>query len=303
MSQRTEQAEAAQFAALTDALMQGQEPQTLADVFAGELRLARQLRVTAGGAMPDPAFVDDLRRQLQLRVEGRTERAEAEIVHWATTETDLGRLFLAYRAGKVVYCERAVSEAAFERRVAAVLGSSPQRDSILPAVIERDVRDHLSGRRRFTAVDISWLPPFQQRVLAKTAEIPRGEVRPYGWVARELGSPGAVRAVGTALGKNPVPFLIPCHRVVRSDGSLGEYSGGGPAMKVAVLESEGAPVGELLRGATSGERFRGSRTTHIVCYPSCHAARRIRPDNAAPFGTIAAAQASGYRPCQLCRPA
>ncbi|MER3421295.1 MAG: cysteine methyltransferase, partial [Chloroflexota bacterium] len=89
----------------------------------------------------------------------------------------------------------------------------------------------------------------QRRVLEKTAEIPRGEVRPYAWVAREIGAPGAVRAVGTALGHNPIPFIIPCHRVVRADGSLGEYSGGGPAVKARVLAYEGVPLAELLAAA------------------------------------------------------
>ena len=65
-------------------------------------------------------------------------------------------------------------------------------------------------------------------MLTKTLEIPSGEVRPYGWVAREIGRPKAVRAVGSALGRNPVPVLIPCHRVVRSDGHVGNYGLGVP---------------------------------------------------------------------------
>jgi O-6-methylguanine DNA methyltransferase len=133
-------------------------------------------------------------------------------------------------------------EGAFKRAVAQQTGILPKRDRTLPPQLEQEVLDHLAGRRRFRAVDLSGLTPFQQRVLNKTSEIPRGEVRPYGWVAREIGSPGATRAVGTALGHNPIPFLIPCHRVVRSDGSLGEYSGGGPAMKQRVLAFEGVPL-------------------------------------------------------------
>ena len=65
----------------------------------------------------------------------------------------------------------------------------------------------------------------------KALEIPRGEVRPYGWIAAEIGRPKAVRAVGTALGHNPVPLIVPCHRVVRSDGMIGQYSLGGPAQQ------------------------------------------------------------------------
>jgi O-6-methylguanine DNA methyltransferase len=89
-------------------------------------------------------------------------------------------------------------------------------------------------------VDLRSVSDFQQRVLRTTATIPKGEVRPYGWVAREIDNPRAVRAVGTALAHNPVPLIIPCHRVVRSDGQIGNYSLGGPHIKVDLLQHEGA---------------------------------------------------------------
>ena len=73
----------------------------------------------------------------------------------------------------------------------------------------------------------------------KALEIPRGEVRPYGWIAAEIGRPKAVRAVGTALGHNPVPLIVPCHRVVRTDGTIGQYSLGGPGNKRTILSAEG----------------------------------------------------------------
>lgn len=70
------------------------------------------------------------------------------------------------------------------------------------------------------------LTPFQQRVYRATARIPRGETRSYQWVARQAGSPKAVRAVGQALGANPFMPAVPCHRVIRADSSLGGYAGG-----------------------------------------------------------------------------
>jgi O-6-methylguanine DNA methyltransferase len=84
-------------------------------------------------------------------------------------------------------------------------------------------------------------------VLMKALEIPRGEVRTYGWIAREIGRPKAVRAVGTALAKNPIPLFIPCHRVVRSDGSIGQYGCGGPVNKRRLLLHEGVPESALGR--------------------------------------------------------
>jgi methylated-DNA-[protein]-cysteine S-methyltransferase len=301
-------AAAQRFAAATDTMIErGAGTEDLGVWETPELAIAAQLRAKAPAGIPDPVFVDGLRAELRLRAGAALTSQAAAGLRYATMETPVGRLAIAYRNGRVVYCAAAGSDAdlapsaplAFERDVARFLGAWPERDETPPPALERAVRDHLAGRRRFAAVDLSWLKPFQRRVLEKTAEIPRGEVRPYGWIAREIGAPGAVRAVGTALGHNPIPFLIPCHRVVRSDGSLGEYSGGGPAVKERVLAFEGAPLPDML----GGPRFRGSRTTQIVCYPSCRAARRIRPEYAVPFASLAQAGQYGYRPCKLCRPA
>ncbi len=328
----TARAAAERFAAATDALLHGGPPEML-EAISPEVALAARLRAGAGAGIPDPSFISGLRDELRARVAASGSGNARGAVRYAVMETPIGRLALAYRDGRVLYCSVvgaeadeqfsqspasnlartagtpqdpapvAPSEAAFVRAVAAAVGVRPAREPAPPAALERAVRDHLAGRRRFRDVDLSWLPPFQRRVLEKTAEIPRGEVRPYAWIAREIGAPGAVRAVGTALGHNPIPFIIPCHRVVRSDGSLGEYSLGGPAMKERVLTLEGVPVSELVSAARRGERYRGCRTTHIVCYPTCHAARRIRPENVVPFASLAQAQAGGYRPCELCRPA
>jgi O-6-methylguanine DNA methyltransferase len=295
-------APAERFALATAQLLRGETPahDLLDDELRGLLALARRLRDE--GPAPDPAFAEGLRAELLARL--RMDDRPAPLLY-ATISTTLGTLAIAYRNGRAVYCERledAGGEEAFARNVARVVGAVPRREPALPPALARAVRDHLLGRRRFTLLDLNWLPPFQQRVLLKTAEIPRGEVRPYAWVAKEIGAPGAVRAVGTALGHNPLPFLIPCHRVVRADGTLGEYSGGGPTMKERVLACEGAPVELLKRGLPRAERLIGCKTTHIVCYPWCRGGRAIRPQNAVRFTSIAEATTAGYRPCNWCRP-
>ncbi len=84
-------------------------------------------------------------------------------------------------------------------------------------------------------------PAFAQAVWRACSEIPKGEVRTYGWIAQRIGRPGAARAVGRALGANPFAPLVPCHRVVRADGGLGGYSGaGGIKTKRKLLEREQA---------------------------------------------------------------
>jgi methylated-DNA-[protein]-cysteine S-methyltransferase len=91
---------------------------------------------------------------------------------------------------------------------------------------------------------------FQRRVLLAESGIPRGRVSTYGRIAAHLNVPGGARAVGGALGRNPFPIVVPCHRAVRSDGGLGGYRGG-LAMKRALLEMEGveiSPAGKVLTG-------------------------------------------------------
>jgi O-6-methylguanine DNA methyltransferase len=96
-----------------------------------------------------------------------------------------------------------------------------------------------SGDTSDVPVDMAGIAAFQRSVLTACASIPVGTVRPYGWIAEEIGNPGSVRAVGTALGRNPIPLIVPCHRVVRSDGSIGEYAFG-PELKLDLLVREGA---------------------------------------------------------------
>jgi len=89
------------------------------------------------------------------------------------------------------------------------------------------------------SLDFSGATPFQRAVWLATQDIPYGETRSYGWLAARVGRPGAARAVGQALATNPWPIIVPCHRVVGADGSLGGY-GGGLDMKERLLRLEGA---------------------------------------------------------------
>lgn len=75
-------------------------------------------------------------------------------------------------------------------------------------------------------LDISQATPFQRRVWRVARKIPYGETRRYGWLARQTGNSGAARAVGQALGRNPLPIIVPCHRVIYSNGGLGGFTGG-----------------------------------------------------------------------------
>jgi methylated-DNA-[protein]-cysteine S-methyltransferase len=98
------------------------------------------------------------------------------------------------------------------------------------------------------------------------------------------------------MARNPVPLLIPCHRVVRNDGTTGQYAFGAEE-KVGLLEGEGVPVGEL-----AGAPYLATPTTGIFCHATCRNARRIKPGNRRRFRSAEAATNAGYRPCSVCRP-
>jgi O-6-methylguanine DNA methyltransferase len=220
---------------------------------------------------------------------------------YALFETVLGPVYVAWSRLGVSAAMRCESAAEFEEWFGHEVGRALVRVAP-PAELAAKIEDQLSGKRRLQ-FDLRGLTPFSQAVLQKTLEIRRGEVRPYGWIAREIGHPAAVRAVGTALANNPIPYFIPCHRVVRSDGVIGNYGGGGPEAKKQILSLEGVQLARLQKLAQSGFRYEGVRSTRIFCFPTCYHGRRAREENFVFFHDEAEARAAGYRPCKDCRPA
>jgi len=222
---------------------------------------------------------------------------------FATIPTALGDVFVAWNGRGVSAADLAGDATAFARAHEARTGRRAVPGT-LPTRLERAIRRRLEGDRRAPVpLDLRGHTEFEQSVWMKALEIPRGQVRPYGWIAAEIGRPKAVRAVGSALGHNPVPLIVPCHRVVRTDGMIGQYSLGGPQNKRTILAAEGLDPDAMEAQAQRGERYVGSATTHIVCFPTCHTGRRMLAHNRRPFRSLADAQAAGFRPCKVCRPA
>jgi methylated-DNA-[protein]-cysteine S-methyltransferase len=122
-----------------------------------------------------------------------------------------------------------------------------------PVVDERhaaakELREYVAGKRReFTVpVDLELATPFARKVLTKLCDVPFGGLTTYGALAAKSGRPGGARAVGGAVGSNPVPVVVPCHRVVASGGKIGGFGGGLP-MKRALLKHEGVNPENLPR--------------------------------------------------------
>jgi methylated-DNA-[protein]-cysteine S-methyltransferase len=173
------------------------------------------------------------------------ERAEREgLLDIAYTEHDtpVGRLLLAatprglVRVTFPVEAPETVLEQLAERVSPRILESPARLDEV-----RRELDRYFDGKLQDFDVPLDWQLSrgFYRKVLRATARIPYGKTRSYGQMAKSAGSPRAVRATGTALGSNPLPIIVPCHRVLRTGGALGGYGGGLPTKK-ALLELEGA---------------------------------------------------------------
>jgi O-6-methylguanine DNA methyltransferase len=154
---------------------------------------------------------------------------------YATAITALGPALVAWSDEGVTAVWVAADPAAFTAAVTARTGRPLRCVDEVPGPVARALA---GGDTDGIALDLRDLTPFRRQVLATVATIPRGEVRSYGWVAAGVGRPRAVRAVGTAVARNPVPLLVPCHRVVRTDGGIGQF-GFGTEAKRSLLAGEG----------------------------------------------------------------
>jgi methylated-DNA-[protein]-cysteine S-methyltransferase len=163
-------------------------------------------------------------------------------VAYAEIDSPVGRLLLAATPRGLVRITFPVEtpEKVLEQLAATV---SP-RVLEAPAKLDharRELDRYFEGRLRDFDLPLDWqlTHGFYRKVLRATARIPYGKTRSYSEMAKRAGSPRAVRATGSALGSNPLPIIVPCHRVLRSGGALGGY-GGGVEVKQALLELEGA---------------------------------------------------------------
>ncbi len=118
-----------------------------------------------------------------------------------------------------------------------------KRDDEKFSSLKKTMRSYFAGKKVSfkEPLDLTGGTPFQKKVWKAMLKIPSGQTRSYGWLAKQVGGKNKARAVGSACGANPLPIIIPCHRVIREDGSLGGY-GGGLDLKKKLLRVEGAKI-------------------------------------------------------------
>jgi len=163
---------------------------------------------------------------------------------YCKTKTEAGEFWIGCSPAGITMISPAETAAAFEETYRRNFGVKPRRGEIPESCIHA-LREAAAGRP-FDAVriDLSGLTEFQRKVLKILQQVPRGEVRTYAWLARKAGRPNAARAVGNTMARNPVPILVPCHRVVPAGGGIGSY-GLGSELKRNLLSREGVAVDEL----------------------------------------------------------
>jgi methylated-DNA-[protein]-cysteine S-methyltransferase len=195
----------------------------------------RALRELAGDS-------DRLAGELAARFAERALEENLLDVAYAVADSPFGPIKLAAtRRGLVSVGLPNQDEESFLARLATrisprVLESPPRLDEV-----RRELERYFEGRLTEFDLPLDWQLShgFRRKVLRQTAKIPFGETRSYTEMAERAGSPRAVRAAGSALGANPIPIVVPCHRVLRRGGALGGY-GGGLELKEALLQLEGA---------------------------------------------------------------
>lgn len=272
----------------------------------GELepRTAAAVRKHLASCSPCSDWLDEVetlaRRAPRLRGESPVSFSSLVLDHYGPLEVAGARFWVAWSARGV----RTITPGGEDELLARYerLWDRPLERGELPADHREQIACALAGEGAARPrVDLSLLRPFERGVLRTLREIPVGEVRTYAWVAREVGSPRAVRAVGNACARNPVPFLMPCHRVVPTGGGIGRYAFG-PELKETLLSREGVDLPQLERLARRKVRYVGSRRGAFYCFPTCTDARALPAEDRVPLHDDREARADGFEPCDRCRP-
>jgi len=172
---------------------------------------------------------------LQTRLAAAAAEAGLLDLSYTTLDTPIGTLLLAATDQGLVRVafDREIHDAVLEQLADKISPRILHSAARLEAAV-RQMDEYFAGRRRVFELPLDWrlAKGFRREVLAHLPEIAYGQTESYAQVAAAAGNPKAVRAVGTACGTNPLPVVVPCHRVVRSDGSFGGYLGGTEAKQI-----------------------------------------------------------------------
>ena len=256
-----------------------------------------------GAELPD-ALIEQLLRQAHSRLSPALTRIRRPVARVAVVNSRIGQLLAAQSRQGLVALRFIDSHDTgdlltdIRRRFDIVEDDAVGRE--IGGEVERLMQgnaDAIANR----SVDLSLVESdFQRRALTRLRRVPAGSVVTYQGLATAIGAPSGQRAVGNSVASNPVPIYVPCHRVIRSDGLLGNY-GGGPERKLKLLRAEGFGV-DHDRRVPAGAVY-GHWQSRIFCRPACSAVRRAERRQWLIFVNAERARRFGMRACKLCRPA
>ncbi len=178
------------------------------------------------------------------RLVARARREGLETIGYGVVDSPFGPLWIAVGPRGVVAIDYGAEPSANEiARIVRAYGPGLLPDARRSDPVARQLDQYFAGKRKSfdIAIDLSPLTDFQRRILAATAKVGYGDVTTYARVAAKAGNQKASRAAGAALAANPIPIVVPCHRIVATDGTLGGYAGGLEA-KRRLLALEGGTV-------------------------------------------------------------
>jgi methylated-DNA-[protein]-cysteine S-methyltransferase len=243
------------------------------------------------------------RAELQTRLSDLRRR----LVTFGIFSSPIGPILIARTEQGVSMVEYLESPAAASSRLARLAGGNAVENEGEIVALFGDLIAYLGGQRRRLdwPLDLRWARgDFQRRVLQATAELPYGAVTSYAHIARDIGAPTATRAVAQALRWNPIPIVIPCHRVIGSSGDLTGYAGNKVSLKQRLLAIEG------VRTISAREAMRVERRAMYVrylaeteyCVPTCGELPSTPLSKLTLFSSREGAEAAGLLPCTSCRP-
>jgi methylated-DNA-[protein]-cysteine S-methyltransferase len=253
---------------------------------------------------PSEAFLEQLLRKAHSRLDPALARIRRPAARIAIVDSTIGNLLAAQSPRGLVALRFMDSEdnsdllEALRRRFDVVEDTALGTE--IGDEIERLMRgdpDGITDR----PIDLSLVESdFQRRTLRRLRAVPAGSVVTYQALAAAIGAPSGQRAVGNTVASNPVPIYVPCHRVIRSDGSIGNY-GGGSERKLQLLRAEGFAADRQRR--VPAEAVYGHWVSRIFCRPTCTAVGRSDRKKWLIFSDAQRARSYGMRACKLCRPA
>jgi methylated-DNA-[protein]-cysteine S-methyltransferase len=256
-----------------------------------------------GAEIPDE-LIEGLLRKARSRLVPALGRIRRPLARVAVIDSSIGRLLAALGPRGLVALRFMDSDDMAELLAVVRRRFDVIEDDAVAAEIGGEIERLMQGDTgaiSARAVDLSLVESdFQRRALARLRRVPAGSVISYQGLAAAIGMPSAQRAIGNTVASNPVPIYVPCHRVIRSDGSLGNY-GGGPERKLKLLRAEGFGVDSQRR--VPPDAVYGHWTSRIFCRPHCSAVRRAERRRWLIFADPERARQYGMRACKLCHPA